>query len=196
MLELAPQSADGLIAQAILYLLDRRYDAALSELDRADALAPGRPYIHAMRGYCLRRMGNSYDAQLAESKAARLAGMRGLDKLFPPVEKPVCSLDGRLPPERRTRGQARRGASATASSATGIAASGLQRRLVRSGFASSRTIITMSLIVINVAIYLVEGVLGHDFFNPIADSSTLTALLGPSLERRTRSTITVPSKAC
>src|SRR5579871_1370632 len=50
-LELAPTSADGLIAQAILYLLDRRYDAALSELDRADALAPGRPYIHAMRGY-------------------------------------------------------------------------------------------------------------------------------------------------
>src|SRR5262249_10778347 len=85
-LELAPGTADASVAQAILYLLDRRYDTALVELDRADSLDAGRPYIHAMRGYCLRRLGNSYDAQLAESKAARLSGSRELGKLFPPVE--------------------------------------------------------------------------------------------------------------
>jgi membrane associated rhomboid family serine protease len=153
MLEIAPQSADGLIAQAILFLLDRRYDAALSELDRADALTPGRPYIHAMRGYCLRRMGNTYDAQLAESKAARLAGMRGLDKLFPPVEKMAAPSIIAAP----------RAPDPGASSARRIAygdqrdwnrSSGLQRRIVRSRFASTSNIVTMTLIVINVIVFV------------------------------------------
>jgi membrane associated rhomboid family serine protease len=153
MLEIAPQSADGLIAQAILFLLDRRYDAALSELDRADALTPGRPYIHAMRGYCLRRMGNTYDAQLAESKAARLAGMRGLDKLFPPVEKmaaPSIVAAPRAPDPGA--GSARR--IAYGDQRDWNRSSGLQRRIVRSRFASTSNIVTMTLIVINVIVFV------------------------------------------
>jgi membrane associated rhomboid family serine protease len=153
MLELAPQSAYGLIAQAILFLLDRRYDAALSELDRADALTPGRPYIHAMRGYCLRRMGNTYDAQLAESKAARLAGMRGLDKLFPPVEKmaaPSIVAAPRAPDPGA--GSARR--IAYGDQRDWNRSSGLQRRIVRSRFASTSNIVTMTLIVINVIVFV------------------------------------------
>ncbi len=151
-LELAPQGADGLIAQAILYLLDRRYDAALSELDRADVLTPGRPYIHAMRGYCLRRMGNSYDAQLAESKAARLAGMRGLDKLFPPVEKtaaPSIVAAPRAPDPGP--GAARR--IAYGDQRDWNRSSGLQRRIMRSRIASTPNIVTMTLIVTNVIIF-------------------------------------------
>src|SRR5260370_40032646 len=53
--QIAPQSAEASVARAIIALLDRRYDVALSELDRAAEAAPGRAYIHAMRGYCFRR---------------------------------------------------------------------------------------------------------------------------------------------
>src|SRR5262249_17453859 len=70
--ELAPQSADAAVARAILMVLDQRYDAAIKELERAEQLEPGSPYVHALRGYCYRRLGNSYDAMSAESKAARL----------------------------------------------------------------------------------------------------------------------------
>jgi membrane associated rhomboid family serine protease len=151
-LELAPDSADGLMAQAILYLLDRRYDAALAELDRADALAPGRPYLHAMRGYCLRRMGNSYDAQLAESKAARLSSSRELGKLFPPVETPSDVTTS--PASTPDTGPGMTGRISYRDQRDWNRASAVQRRMVRSGLASSRTIVTMTLIVINVVIFV------------------------------------------
>ncbi len=166
-LELAPDSADALIAQAILYLLDRRYDSALSELERADALAPGRPYVHAMRGYCLRRLGNSYDAQLAESKAARLAGQRGLNKLFPPIEDPTVAASqvatgtpdpGPSAARRITYGDQR----------DWNRASAMQRRIVRSRFATTPNIVTITIIIVNVVIYVLgtlSSALNNTLFN-------------------------------
>jgi membrane associated rhomboid family serine protease len=168
-LDLAPQSADGLIAQAILYLLDRRYDAALAELERADTLAAGRPYVHAMRGYCLRQMGNSYDAQLAESKAARLAGVRGLNKLFPAVEKPETPpAPAAAPAIAPGSGPGAAGRISYRDQREWNRNSAAQRMMVRTGLASSRTIVTTTLIVLNVALYFVEGILSRDFFNPIS----------------------------
>jgi membrane associated rhomboid family serine protease len=159
-LELAPGSADGLMAQAILYLLDRRYDAALAELDRADQLAPGRPYLHAMRAYCLRRMGNSYDAQLAASKAARLSGSRELGKLFPVVETPpaappAASPDGlpAAPPSEVAPGLP--GRIAYRDQRNWSRASGLQRRMVQSRFARSTGSVTLTLIIINVVVFAI-----------------------------------------
>ncbi|MEO7000813.1 MAG: rhomboid family intramembrane serine protease [Ktedonobacterales bacterium] len=84
-MQLAPESADAALAQAILFLLERRYDAALTSLDRVVELDPPRAYAHAMRGYCLRQQRQTYDASLAESKAARLSGTHELTKLFPQV---------------------------------------------------------------------------------------------------------------
>src|SRR5262249_54684997 len=151
-LELAPGTADASIAQAILYLLDRRYDTALVELDRADNLDPGRPYIHAMRGYCLRHMGNNYDAQLAEAKAARLSSSRELGNLFPAVgvaasPEPAVpqagdpGLPGRITYERQ-RGWDER--------------SRMERQMVRARFATRTTAsVTLTLIAINVAIFLI-----------------------------------------
>jgi membrane associated rhomboid family serine protease len=150
-IELAPGTADAGIAQAILYLLDRRYDTALVELDHADSLDPGRPYVHAMRGYCLRRMGNSYDAQLAEAKAARLSSSRELGKLFPAVEAaPQPTPDQPAPadpgvPGRITYQRQR----------TWNERSRLERQMVRARFATRTTAsVTLTLIAINVAIFL------------------------------------------
>ncbi|MDE3228400.1 MAG: rhomboid family intramembrane serine protease, partial [Chloroflexota bacterium] len=86
---LAPNTADAYIAQAIEQTMAGRYDAALAALDRAVELDPPRAYAHALRGYALRQLRQSYDASLAESKAARLSGTHDLPKLFPPVNPVV-----------------------------------------------------------------------------------------------------------
>lgn len=164
-IELAPKSADGLIAQAILHLLDRRYDVAISELESADALTPGRPYIHAMRGYCLRRMGNSYDAQLAESKAARLAGQRGLDKLFPQVQtSTVPTLVPAAGAPDPGPGAARR--IAYGNQRDWDRSSGLERRIVRSRIATTPNIVTMTLIIVNVVVFAL-GSLSPSLYNTL-----------------------------
>jgi rhomboid protease GluP len=85
--QLAPSSADAALADAILAVLERRYDAALDALEREVDLDPARAYAHALRAYVLRRLGRNYDAALAEARAARLTGKRDWDNLFPPVTK-------------------------------------------------------------------------------------------------------------
>src|SRR5437899_10275646 len=92
--QIAPQSTEAAVARAILALLDRRYEAALIDLDKAASDQPGNAYMHAMRGYVYRRLGNSYDASLAESKAARLSGNRELAELFPKVEQLPAQPNG------------------------------------------------------------------------------------------------------
>lgn len=84
---LAPDTTAAAIAQALLLCLDRRYHQALEVLDQAARTDPGRPYVHALRGYVLRCLRNDYDAALAEAKAARLAGGVDLRALFPRVER-------------------------------------------------------------------------------------------------------------
>src|SRR5215831_18500845 len=93
-LELTPNTADGALAQSLLLVLERRYDAAVFELERVETLDPGRAYAHALRGYCLRQIGRNGDAALAEAKAARLSGSQDLRKLFPPVEPGAPQVAG------------------------------------------------------------------------------------------------------
>src|SRR5262249_1185020 len=126
------------------------------ELERADALDPGRAYIHAMRGYCLRRLGNSYDAQLAESKAARLSSSRELGKLFPPADIAPQPAPGAAPPAPAT-GEAGLPGRITYQRQRGWdERSRLERQMVRARFATRTTAsATLILIAINVAIFAV-----------------------------------------
>lgn len=167
-LELAPESADAAIAQALLYVLDRRYDLALPELDRAESLEPGRPYVHALRGYCYRQLGNRFDAQAAEAKAARLASSRELNKLFPRVQQPatapataaVAPQQDPMPPQSAPNApyDAPRPWSQRST---------LERRAVQWRFATRGVSVSVILIIINLAVYVVEGIVGHDFAQPI-----------------------------
>jgi membrane associated rhomboid family serine protease len=84
---LAPDTTDAAIAHALLLCLDRRYHQALEVLDQAARNDPGRPYLHALRGYVYRCLHNDYDAALAEAKAARLAGGVDLRALFPRIDR-------------------------------------------------------------------------------------------------------------
>jgi len=59
--------------QALLDLLDRRYERALQSVDAAISSEPGMAYAHALRAHLLRAQGQDYDANLARSRASRLA---------------------------------------------------------------------------------------------------------------------------
>ncbi|MFI5274752.1 MAG: rhomboid family intramembrane serine protease, partial [Ktedonobacterales bacterium] len=169
-LELAPESADGAVARAILDVLDRRYDAATSELERAETLDPGRPYVHALRGYALRQLGQNGDASLAEAKSARLSGNRELAQLFPKVAAaPVVA------PSPFAAAQAAPSAPAQPPMPRSWdQRSGLERRMVRLRFLTSNTaIVTKALIAINVAVYLLGAVLSQNLLQPAQDSNPL-----------------------
>jgi membrane associated rhomboid family serine protease len=163
-LELAPGSADAAIAQALLYVLDRRYDLALPELEHAERLEPGRPYVHALRGYCYRQLGNRFDAQAAEAKAARLASSRELKKLFPQVQQPAMASAAL--PQAAMPPQTAPGAPYEAPRAWSER-SAIERRAVQWRFATRGVSASLVLIVVNIAVYVICALVGHSFFEPV-----------------------------
>ena len=179
-LELVPESADGAIARAILDVLDRRYESAVTDLERAETLDPGRPYVHALRGYALRQLGRNGDAALAEAKSGRLSGNRELSALFPKVETaPVAAPSAYAPQQPLSP------ASQPAQAAPGAPAmprpwserSPLERRMVRWRFLTTNNgIVTKALIAVNVAVYLLCALLSLNLLNPLTgyylDSAT------------------------
>jgi membrane associated rhomboid family serine protease len=74
------------IAQALLDLLDHRYERALENVDAAINDDPGVAYIHALRSYLLRANGQDYDANLARARATRLSYGGRFENCFPPLE--------------------------------------------------------------------------------------------------------------
>lgn len=161
---LAPDTADGYLAQAIDLTLQRRYDAALAALDKVTELDPPRAYAHALRGYVLRQLRQTYDAALAESKAARMSGTHDLPKLFPPVN-PVVPEVFATPVAQPT--PMLQGAQAPAQPRPWGQRNPVQRASVRARFMTRNLpVMTYTLIAINVAIYLVCLVFSNfDLFN-------------------------------
>ena len=97
--ELQPTGGfESTMAQALLNLLDRRYDRALQEVDTAITLDPGNGYAHALRAYLLRATGQGYDAGLASARAARLSYGGRYENCFPPMEPPVSPGYRVVPP--------------------------------------------------------------------------------------------------
>ena len=167
---LAPNTADAYIAQAIEMVMAGRYDAALAALDRAVELDPPRAYAHALRGYALRQLRQTYDASLAESKAARLSGTHDLTKLFPPVNPVVPEVFGAAP----IAGQpAPMPAPPQAGPRPWNQRNGMQRTAVRARFATRNIpIVTFALMAINVAVYLIGLPFSNfDLFNTAAHPS-------------------------
>lgn len=151
---LAPNTADANIAQAIEATIAGRFDAALAAIDRAIELDPPRAYAHALRGYALRQLRQSYDASLAESKAARMSGTHDLPKLFPPVNPVVPEVFGAAPiPGQPTPMQA---APVQAPPRPWQDRNNVERARVRARFMTRNVpIVTFTLIVINTLVYLV-----------------------------------------
>lgn len=161
---LAPESADAALAQAILFVLERRYDAAIQELDRVAALDPGRAYGHALRGYCLRVLGHTYDAQQATAKARRLSSGKDYSKLFPqaapppsPVGAPQWQTSAGGAPQQQQEQQPAR-----------AAAWERQRQAMRARLSSRQgPVVTYTLITINLIVYVLTAMsVGGNFFDP------------------------------
>jgi membrane associated rhomboid family serine protease len=178
--QLAPDSTEAAIARAILFVLERRYDAAIKELDRAESLEAGQPYVHALRGYCFRQLGNSYDALSAESKAARLSGHRNWDHLFPKVQ-PVSAFASAAAPAGQQWPAANPIAAATSAPPRPVDGqpqeprpwdqrANYERQMVRARWLTrGRPVVTLTLVAINLAVYLVCAVISQSLLYPAPD---------------------------
>ncbi len=166
--ELQPSGPDAELAQALLLVLDRRYDRALDELEKVSVEDPNRAYAQALRGYCFRQLGRDYEAALAEAKAARIAGNVDFASLFPKVTPlPRTPVSSALPEQPTARSSDPRWQEPPPASAW-QPPSQVRRQVVRARFATRGTpVITFSLIGINVLIYLICGIMAGDIANPL-----------------------------
>jgi membrane associated rhomboid family serine protease len=182
--QLAPDTGDGALARAILSVLDRRYDVALRDLEMVESLQPGRAYAHALRAYCFRRLGNSYDANLAESKAARLSGSRELAKLFPPAPDAAALIPPPPAPTATNGGNGANGAfgprgpnAPYTSPRPWNERSNFERRMVQARFLTrGTTIVTNALLAINIAVFAIgflDPQLNRTLFDLGAEQGTL-----------------------
>jgi membrane associated rhomboid family serine protease len=95
--------SEAKIAQALLDLIDHRYERALQNVDAVINDDPSIAYVHALRSYLLRADGQDYDANLARARATRLSYGGRFENCFPPLEpssvpKGSYSADSRLSP--------------------------------------------------------------------------------------------------
>jgi membrane associated rhomboid family serine protease len=170
--ELQPQGGvESDMAKALLDLLDRRYERSLQDLESVISDDPGNAYAHAMRAYLLRITGQTYDAGLARSRAARLSFGGHFDNCFPPVE-PIAS-PGYTPPsaQQNITQEARPSEQVVENPTTSRVEqesiptwsqqSNMHRQVVRTRFWMSQhpRFVTNILIAINVTIYVILAVL-------------------------------------
>jgi membrane associated rhomboid family serine protease len=164
--ELSPTGPDANLAQALIFVLDRRYDRAVDALDQVAAEDPGNAYAHALRGYCLHRLNRDYEAALAEAKAQRQGGSIDFAALFPKVEPTEAqkAQAGAPPPSPDTVNKYREPAWRPPAP--------VRRQIAQVRFATrNSTIITTSLILINVAVYLICGLTTGDLLNPLQSAN-------------------------
>lgn len=153
------------LAQALLDLLDRRYDQALQQVDAAIKDDPGNAYAHALRAYLLRATNQSYDAGLARSRASRLSFGGKFENCFP--ELAPTSIGGYTgqpltPPPPATPA----GSTQTAPQQQEWARPDLARqRMIRTRFWFSQhpRFLTFLLIGLNVFAYCIIALLSQNF---------------------------------
>ena len=158
--ELQPEGGDeSLIAHALLNLLEQRYDGALQDVDAVISHDPSIAYVHALRSYLLRALGQDYDANLARTRAARLSFGGRFNDCFPPLpEGYVPNRNGTsMQPGQAMPDQVR---SERDSASSWSNRSQMQRQIVRTRFTLSQYpgLVTNIIIAINVIVYLVLAV--------------------------------------
>lgn len=175
--ELQPSGGtEGMTAQALLDLLDHRYERALEYIDKAIELSPGVAYMYALRSYLLRALGQDYDANLARARAARLAFGAHFENCFPALEAryssgyraaspPTYNPDSATTNSVTDSRDSRDSRSQQKSAEPGWRLPNqMQRQIIRTRFAFSRyaNLITYALIAINVIIYLIMAALSRN----------------------------------
>ncbi len=146
--EIAPGgSAEESLASALLFVLDHRYDSALEATEQTLAVDPSQGYAHALRGYCLRRLGRDYEAALAEARAARLGGNTDFRLLFPAASPAPQTKENQTTPAETLQ--------PTPVELAWRPHTPMRRRMIRLRFATrAYPLVTLSLIALNVAAFL------------------------------------------
>jgi len=167
---------ESTMAQALLNLLDRRYDRALQDVDAVISQDPGNGYAHALRAYLLRMNKQDYDAGLARSRAARLSYGGTFENVFPPVEPAPSGYSNPFVPPTvpgQPNGQGAESADSTSSSRTERVErepvptwsrpNVMQRRVIRTRFMLSQNprFVTNIIIGINVLVFVIVALLNH-----------------------------------
>ena len=169
--ELQPTGGiESITAQALLDLLDKRYDRALQKVDTVIAQNPGIAYVHAMRSYLLRLSHQDYDANLARARSARLSYGGRFDGVFPaaepapyPTPAPYTGGYNGLENDVTTTGKLRdpepQARTERESVPTWSRPNGMQRQVVRTRFVLSQYpgLITYALIIINVIVFAISS---------------------------------------
>jgi membrane associated rhomboid family serine protease len=164
--ELEPEGGvEASIAQALLDLLDRRYEAALQQVDDAIEKDPSIAYAHALRAYLLRTQGQSYDASLARSRATRLSYGGHFENSFPEVDPqnidtPTATKSARQGSSVGDQQQQQQQIQVNREIPAWSRPNGMQRQIIRARFALSRFsgTITYILIAVNVIIFLLSQI--------------------------------------
>ena len=152
------------MAQALLDLLDRRYDRALQNLELVINDDPANAYAHAMRAYLLHIQGQDYDAGLARARAARLSYGGHFENCFPNVEPLNRAGYGAVAMPPGTNGSLDGQPRAEREQVpTWTRPNQMQRQVVRTRFWLSQNprFITNILIAINVLVFLIMGLLAQ-----------------------------------
>jgi len=177
--ELQPEGGlESKIAQALIDLLDRRYERALQNIDAVISEDPGIAYAHAMRGYLLRANGQDYDANLARSRAARLSFGGRFENCFPPLDpassasRGYASSSAETPIHNNGNGDQRgEREPVPAWSPPGR----MQRQIIRTRFTLSQypSLVTNTLIAINVIVFLLVNLISIPI--PLAQDNSQVA---------------------
>lgn len=176
--ELQTTGIEETLAQALLDLLDRRYERALQHTEAVISEDPSIAYAHALRAHLLRALGNDYDAGLARARAARLSYGGRFENCFPAVDQVYrSSYNGQASASsvRAETAEATETPSETNKENTTRGSNGrndreqiptwsrpgpMRRQIVRTRFMISRypSLVTNTLIAINVIIYLLAQI--------------------------------------
>jgi membrane associated rhomboid family serine protease len=170
--ELQPQGGvEGWTAQALIDLLDHRYERALQSVDKAIEIDPSIGYIHALRAHLLRTLGQTYDANLARARATRLSYGGRFENCFPAVEpvhpngyqaaniaSPTPGIQA-TPPTQPASEQAQDARNRQVIQESWTPPNAMQRRVIRTRFMLGQypTLFTTILIAINVIVYVLSN---------------------------------------
>jgi membrane associated rhomboid family serine protease len=156
--ELQPAGGvESTLAQALLNLLDRRYDRALQDVDAVISQDPGSGYVHALRAYLLRATGQDYDAGLARARSARLSHGLHFDNCFPPLEPASTPGYSPIPASSSTASPEENGTAQREAIPTWSRPNNMQRQVIRTRFAISQNprFVTSIIIGINVIVFAI-----------------------------------------
>jgi membrane associated rhomboid family serine protease len=158
--ELAPDGPEAALANALLSVLDRRYDRALEAAEQTIAADPSQPYAHALRGFCLRQLGREYEGALAEAKAARMAGNTDFHLLFPQTMPAAQAPDAQAAPAESSQ--------PTPGQPAWQPPSPLRRRIIRFRFATRHlALATLVIIAMNLVVFVFDSLFFEVYFQSL-----------------------------